>query len=1029
MVIKNSLSFNDWKIRFMSSVRFRFITVNIIFLICAPFTSLWAQEFSYQNYSIPQGLVQTQVSIIYEDSKGYLWIGTKGGVSIFDGYEFKNLTVNDGLLSPFVKQIIEDKSGRMWFLHQRGVSYLENGLITSFNCIPVQFGSIGLFESCDGEVCLITRNDASDEIKEFCFSRNQFIESSSYSDILNEYQQTIDPYKNRRGFNVLYNPSDCELWVLFFNGSLISIKNDEIVEEIKDYPLHSIFLSRTNEIYLTDTFTFYKISNSTIQPLHHLTENMFYPDRSFIAISDSEFYFFDFNWRLHYFKTGNLFNDNYKFPNGCFLFLSRNNSLWLGSDGHGIYKLKSTAFTNFLPEKNQSVPNVWSILEDKHHRVWFSSYTDGLGYVSENGFESDNTYLELPGLIEPNMYMGGGYHPDGDILFTHIQFGLIRFDSEKFSAFYSTPPVSSAFIMVDDTFRKKIVCGTNIGLLQSDYQGNSYFDTLFIGKTKNVVSITIDTSGIYWLGTFSGFSRYNPDTKELLSIPNYPENLGAISQCRDQFGNLWIGNDHGLHVYATDSLYHIAPHVFPSFVNDLKIYGNDTLLIGAINGFGMLDVAGWNKSKAENISFFNSDNGFDGIECGQNGMLVDSHNKVWIPTSDRVVCFDPALLKAEKQPGLFIESVQITDKEGNARFHKPNDGFTLRGDDREIKIKLLATGINDISNLKYKSFLVDEDGHEMFTSDERIFTIAGLQPGEYTMKSIANIQSISPIEGKLEFHFSVIPVYYQTLWFWFSLGILVLFGAVFITVKISATQKNKQIQKMENEKYIHELQLKTLLGQLNPHFIFNTINSIGSAIYSENKEKAYTILQRFSKLIRFSLVSSDILVHPLEQELDLLTDYLEIEKSRFSEKFDYQISVEENVDKNIHIPKLVLQNFAENALKHGLLPGEHKGMLQINLRHGSDTMLRQGSDTLLRQGSDTLNITIEDNGIGREAASKLDKQSTGKGMSVILDSIYLYNQNNDRKIVIEVIDIFDDQHLAKGTKVGISIPVTYTYST
>lgn len=172
-----------------------------------------------------------------------------------------------------------------------------------------------------------------------------------------------------------------------------------------------------------------------------------------------------------------------------------------------------------------------------------------------------------------------------------------------------------------------------------------------------------------------------------------------------------------------------------------------------------------------------------------------------------------------------------------------------------------------------------------------------------------------------------------------------------------------RIQKQyETERKLIELQLLTVKNQMNPHFTFNALNSISSMIYKEDKTLANDFLARFSKLIRNVLENAERISLTLDEEIQFVENYLTLEKFRFKDKFEYTINIGEDVDIQMPIPRMIIQTFVENALKHGLMHKEKGGLLQINIYKGKQIIF----------------IEIEDNGVGREKALEFSMESTSK---------------------------------------------------
>jgi PAS domain S-box-containing protein len=210
----------------------------------------------------------------------------------------------------------------------------------------------------------------------------------------------------------------------------------------------------------------------------------------------------------------------------------------------------------------------------------------------------------------------------------------------------------------------------------------------------------------------------------------------------------------------------------------------------------------------------------------------------------------------------------------------------------------------------------------------------------------------------------------------------------------------------EAERRIGELKLMSLRSAMNPHFIFNALNSIQFFISKNEREQAIQYLSTFSKLIRGILMGSAQKRIRLTEELDLLKHYIDLEKVRFENKFDVKFSIDPRVDKeNIEVPSLLIQPFVENAILHGLSNREAGGILKISIRKQSD---------------DHVVFEVEDNGIGRDAAKKLRDlhQKNHKSLGISLAEERLKMINSDSHVSIETDDLYAGKK-PSGTRVKI----------
>ncbi len=262
------------------------------------------------------------------------------------------------------------------------------------------------------------------------------------------------------------------------------------------------------------------------------------------------------------------------------------------------------------------------------------------------------------------------------------------------------------------------------------------------------------------------------------------------------------------------------------------------------------------------------------------------------------------------------------------------------------------------------------------------------------------------------------------------LVLLILSGIIFrnITLKRkneanrrSLAENELQLQKLESKKTKSELQqqaieleIRALRTQMNPHFIFNSLNSINRFILQSNKIQASQYLTKFSKLIRLILQNSQAALIPLESEIESLQLYLELEALRFDHHFEFTISVENDLDiAALKLPPLIIQPYAENAIWHGLMHKEEKGKLEIKFyQHG-----------------DFLCCCITDDGIGRNKAAELKSKSgsthKSMGMRITADRIAMLKQEKQLENYIKITDLVLDDGSPGGTEVVLTIPAQY----
>ncbi|MCF8337745.1 MAG: histidine kinase [Bacteroidales bacterium] len=223
------------------------------------------------------------------------------------------------------------------------------------------------------------------------------------------------------------------------------------------------------------------------------------------------------------------------------------------------------------------------------------------------------------------------------------------------------------------------------------------------------------------------------------------------------------------------------------------------------------------------------------------------------------------------------------------------------------------------------------------------------------------------------------------------------------------------IQKLNEKRFARRHQYMQLCvnfiqKQLDTHFVFNILNSISASILRNDCSEAHKQLTIFAKVLRFEFDDKNSLLHQLDKELELTQNYLILEKYRFKEKFDYTINREGNINGLTMVPKQIIQIFVDNAIRHGLMPLNEGGYLTLNIANYNDN----------------IHISVEDNGVGREKASGMDKLgNSGNSIKLLYQIInYLNKVHRKEKIHLKIFDLYKNGKAA-GTRMELNIPSGY----
>jgi len=319
-------------------------------------------------------------------------------------------------------------------------------------------------------------------------------------------------------------------------------------------------------------------------------------------------------------------------------------------------------------------------------------------------------------------------------------------------------------------------------------------------------------------------------------------------------------------------------------------------------------------------------------------------------------------------------------------------------------------------HFEYRLLGASNDKWQTAQPTQRNFSFTGLEPGKYEFQAVA-INSIGTrADAPIIYSFYIKKPWWQQWW----LYLIIL--AVVIDIIYLAVQERIDTIKKRNDLLVETIQLQSevrnsmltaIKSQMNPHFIFNALNTIQSFIYSNDKSKANSYLGKFSNLIRIVLDSSNKKTISLTEEVETLQLYVDLEVMRFENTLQASIHVDPSLDTDgIFIPPMLIQPFVENAIKHGLLHKINNRKLSISFKPSANKQ--------------ALEIEIDDNGIGRERSAFLNAQKNDEHNSFAIKAnqtrIDLLNQLSTNKIVLKIIDKKDADNIAKGTTVKLFIP-------
>lgn len=582
-----------------------------------------------------------------------------------------------------------------------------------------------------------------------------------------------------------------------------------------------------------------------------------------------------------------------------------------------------------------------------------------------------------------------------------------------------------------------------------------------------------DSDGTVWLGTEKGLLHYYPLQDKVRLYANDMAKGNAkdkkyatriYSLHRDKNGNIWFGNGGvglGCLQVKTGQVIFFNKHRNPDYPESVCTSiseAKDGSILYALQHTG-LSILKNPFTKDENIQVLTSEDGLPADEVYRvftdrtgntwlftpNGLAwldlltkqcrrfgpeeglaqpvisskpyQDSKGRIYIGTNTGFHWFHPQALQSApaREPNIHLSSLTIGDRDWPIN---PDFLSSLRLNHQQsaLRFSFATLSPDHITAIQYAYKLDGFEKNWHHTGTHTTGQYTNLSPGRYTLRIRAMNNSGAWNKKEFALPITITPPWYATSWFYLSVGLLVAAGVyLFFRYRLTQVRREERLLAEFNQR-LAETEMKALRAQMNPHFIFNCLNSIHRYVVKSDHQTAASYLTKFAKLIRLILDNSSGENITLEKELQTLELYLQMEVLRFDDAFRYEIEVDtiQSPD-SILLPSMLLQPYVENAIWHGLLH-KRNGEGQLWLR--------------FQQTNGLLAVEIEDNGIGREKARALKSKDVVRkksyGMQISKDRIALLNELYDTGAVVKIIDLKSADGTATGTRVHIELPVKET---
>ncbi|MBK8615307.1 MAG: histidine kinase [Flavobacteriales bacterium] len=943
-----------------------------------------AQHRPYRHYDVEHGLAGSTVYCVQQDSAGYLWFGTAAGLSRFDGTTFTNFTTNDGLPSNEVLGLVLDQFGRLWVQTFQGpLCFLKDGIFhtptndRSLNKLATSAAALG-----------IKPDPAAGDVK---------VVSSEGT-----YRYTgeaLIPLPLPEGTNGLY-------WIRTVGTDLWALNREGLHRRLPGKPWERVMSEGSREI-------------PAIQHVADLGDEVLIhtgPELLRISFTDQQA------------RVAQRVAFTYGLNRAS---LDRVGGLWVCTPANGVFRFATNNIMSDVPERFAPSASVAQCIMDQEGVLWFASHIDGVFklvsvhdqlFDVSDGLSSNDLHCVVadgPGAVQVGT---------GELTIDRVRPGAIA------NIFGTSPKGGVRVLRAVSNGRDRIFI-SDAGLLRSDELGGITHWPQF-GASKALI---MDSNGELLIGTSSAVYHASPANGEVLDTL-VDERCTAL--LKDARGALLMGTLNGLRMIGADTVGYdrLIDALAGVRVTDMLLCANGTLVVGT-HGKGILL-----QSADGALSWLTAEqDGLSSNICGR--LREDDSGRLWICTArglDRLVAeggmwrvrnFTMAdglpdnevrdvLVRGDSlwiatHKGLFMLGragdmekddfpMRITGIRFNGNDTLLTGRYTVPYDRNDISIAFIAFHMRSDGRITYR-YRLAEGALWRYTTANMI-TIPRATPGTYAVSIQARTAG-----GTWGAQVARITIEVETPWWqrpWALGGILaaLLAGAWAIFQRRQARLVRASRERERNARAMAELELQAHRARIDPHFVFNCLNSIQGFVINEDNDKAHRYIAQFASYIRRTLRVARLNFIPLREEIEMLREQTGLEMMRTRQAFTTRIEVDADMSLDTELPTMLLQTFVENAIKHGLNPlRDRAGELGIRFSKSGDGLV----------------CTITDNGVGlNHSAPKGAQQNehTSEGLNLVKERIKLFNTQFGMDIRMRL----DPGIGGLGTMVRVTIPVERT---
>jgi len=998
-------------------------------------------DFKIQTYTTENGLPHKQVRYIAQDQYGFLWVATWDGLACFDGLEFRKFyhVPGDSTTLPYfeIRDLAIDKDNTVWVIAKYLCAYdREKDQFITYSLASAHYMRSDQVYSMatDKDSCLYVWGDHG--LARFNpvtkrFESVELVDPNAKADRIDVAQISIDQQNNLW----FYVEKTKKLYQGIIQHTGPDGKYHVIMQHIYRVPFPDVHVSnyafqfhvfnlRSGRVWITSNTGLFVKENGNDFFREYASDNLSISDfpetHSMVwSVLGKGLFYYNSNTKKFF---------HYKSESASFVesvFVDKYGIVWFGSldrseEGTGLNEIIfSKKYFHFYatggPGQNEETA-VFSILKDSHENLWVGTKNNNwlLKILPDGTTHKEN--ILTPALSK------SGRHPraiveDKDHNIWVGYYGKLlmkqKAGQRQFQTYSPDPPDDPGFATMK-SFKHILVlpdktillsgCGT-ICILNP--VNNKILHAYKTDPGLDFYSAYVDRNRHFWFGASGKLLHLNENLqfKELLTVGNGLYNIEYILEDGPNF--LWLALLGG-----GISKFNLVTHQSINYTTRNGLSNNTTYSI-------LKDIIGnlW-ISTNQGISMFNpatdqylkfqEDDGLKIKEFNADASFLSESGEMFFGGMGGVVSFYPDSLlqyRTRVNPSIVITNLVVGQQTPNLllpAFH--NQHFILGKGTKNVIVNFscidyFTAGQN---HFRYRLLGLSEDWNIM-DGKSRFVNLCGLNPGTYIFQLESTGVHGTWLNSSV-LYFTIQSTLFEYSWFWYAVILiffLLLAGITYLSIRNT---------KIRNAHKLAQLRLITLQGKINPHFISNSLAVIESFIPDTNQGIANEYIYQLSQMMRRLIDYSGEEYIPFSEDLELIDEYLRIEKLRLNLNFEYVINTGSIDIENYLIAPLMIGSFAENVIKHGFpLLKSRQGRLVIDFGKP-------------RKGC--IECTITDNGIGwkKSAASRKNNSRASKGIEVVRERLNLYNTLNSTHLKLSIQDLYPDEE-DKGTIVKIGIPI------